>query len=299
MPPATMDAVRDHGKIASTIEDDLDGAKKVLADMAQYGLSLEEVTDALVVDGVQQFADAADKLYGAVAHRRAEVLGGKIAPIMSIKLGDKALEEAVAAETEQWRHEGLIRDLWAGDKGVWTGADEDKWLGWLSIVDHETKDLANARGVRPRRARRRDFRTTSCCSAWADRASARRCCPKPSATATAGRPFHMLDSTDPAQVATIEHAIDLKKTLFIVSSEVRQHARAEHLQAVFLREVAGSDRCGGQAFRRRHRPRLAHGRGREEGRVPPHLLRREVDRRPLLRAVEIRHGAGGCHGPST
>jgi transaldolase/glucose-6-phosphate isomerase len=54
MPPATMDAVRDHGKISATIELDLAGAKALLAKMPKLGLSLDEITDALVIDGVQQ-----------------------------------------------------------------------------------------------------------------------------------------------------------------------------------------------------------------------------------------------------
>ena len=71
IPPATMDAFRDHGKVTpDAIEQDVDGARAMLAELEQHGISLKEVTDELVEDGVQQFADAFDKLLGAVAQRR-------------------------------------------------------------------------------------------------------------------------------------------------------------------------------------------------------------------------------------
>ena len=41
------------------------------------------------------------------------------------------MKAAFDAEMEAWRKDGRIRRLWAGDKSLWTGTDEDKWLGWL------------------------------------------------------------------------------------------------------------------------------------------------------------------------
>src|SRR6185437_11212387 len=62
IPPATMHAFRDHGQATpDVIERDLAGAHAVLAELEEHGISLKEVTDQLVKDGVQQFADAFDK----------------------------------------------------------------------------------------------------------------------------------------------------------------------------------------------------------------------------------------------
>jgi transaldolase / glucose-6-phosphate isomerase len=78
MPPATMDAFRDHGKIKKdAIESDVAGAEKVLADLEKAGISLKDVTHELVDDGVKQFADAFDSLLAVVARRRADHLAGK------------------------------------------------------------------------------------------------------------------------------------------------------------------------------------------------------------------------------
>ena len=77
MPPATMKAFRDHGKaVAGTIEHDVAGAEDTLAALETLGISLDEVTHDLVIDGVQKFSQAFDNLMGGVAKRRREMSGG-------------------------------------------------------------------------------------------------------------------------------------------------------------------------------------------------------------------------------
>jgi transaldolase len=67
MPPATVDAFRDHGRVRQSLTEDLPGAKKVMDDLAKAGISMKEVTDKLTEDGVKLFADAFTKLLEAVA----------------------------------------------------------------------------------------------------------------------------------------------------------------------------------------------------------------------------------------
>src|SRR5277367_3863086 len=78
VPPGTLDAFRDHGQPRDSLEENVEDAKRVVAELEKSGISLDAVTADLVKDGVKLFADAADKLYGAVAHKRATVLGGSI-----------------------------------------------------------------------------------------------------------------------------------------------------------------------------------------------------------------------------
>lgn len=66
MPPATVDAFRDHGKLRNSLTEDVQGARKTMDDLAKAGISIKEVTDKLTEDGVKQFADAFGKLLGAV-----------------------------------------------------------------------------------------------------------------------------------------------------------------------------------------------------------------------------------------
>ncbi len=66
MPPATVDAFRDHGQLRNSLTEDVAGAGKVMDDLARAGISIKEVTDKLTEDGVKLFADAFDKLLAAV-----------------------------------------------------------------------------------------------------------------------------------------------------------------------------------------------------------------------------------------
>ena len=87
VPPATLDAFRDHGKPRDSLEENVEEASHVLGELEKSGISLDAITAELVKDGVKQFADAADKLYGAVAHKRASVLGAGI-DRQSLALGE-------------------------------------------------------------------------------------------------------------------------------------------------------------------------------------------------------------------
>jgi transaldolase/glucose-6-phosphate isomerase len=66
MPPATIDAFRDHGLLRNSLAEDVAGAQKVMGDLERAGISIKEVTDKLTDDGVKLFADAFDKLLAAV-----------------------------------------------------------------------------------------------------------------------------------------------------------------------------------------------------------------------------------------
>jgi transaldolase/glucose-6-phosphate isomerase len=75
MPPATLDAFRDHGKVAPTLQADLDDARRVMAEAKRLGLDLDGVTDQLVVDGVKLFAKSFDELMTVLAAKRLQLRG--------------------------------------------------------------------------------------------------------------------------------------------------------------------------------------------------------------------------------
>ncbi|MCB0208093.1 MAG: transaldolase [Anaerolineae bacterium] len=70
MPPATLDAFRDHGQAALTIETDLDVARHVFAELEALGISLAEVTQELEDAGVKSFADAFESLMNTISSRQ-------------------------------------------------------------------------------------------------------------------------------------------------------------------------------------------------------------------------------------
>jgi len=66
IPPATLDAFRDHGKPRQSLTEDLPSAHKTMETAAKLGISMKEVTDKLTDDGVRLFSEAFDKLLAAV-----------------------------------------------------------------------------------------------------------------------------------------------------------------------------------------------------------------------------------------
>jgi transaldolase / glucose-6-phosphate isomerase len=247
IPPATMDAFRDHGVIkADAVEQDLPGAKALLADLEKQGISLKEVTDELVKEGVQSFADSFDKLLGVVAERRRTLLDGKDATL-DVRPGSPEMKAAIAAEMETWRKHGSIRKLWAGDKSLWTATDEDKWTGWLRVVDSERADLPKLEAF-AKQVKQRGFTDVALLgmggSSLGPEVLGETFGPQ------SGWPrFHMLDSTDPAQIKTLENALDIGKTLFIVSSKSGGTLEPNIFMAYFLdrvRTARGKDKAGDQ-----------------------------------------------------
>jgi transaldolase/glucose-6-phosphate isomerase len=215
IPPKTMDAFRDHGKVAPTLTQGVDEAKAVLEAAKRLGLDLNGVTDRLVEDGVTQFADAADKLYAAVARKRAKALGAKQNG-QSIKLSDD-IAAAVDEAKEVARSEGWARRLWSRHADLWTGADEGQWLGWLDAAEGKGVDIAALEAFQAEVAEAGFIHAIVLGMGGSSLG------PEVIAETFGARPEHpkllVLDSTDPDQIARVEAEIDPARTLFIVSSK--------------------------------------------------------------------------------
>jgi transaldolase/glucose-6-phosphate isomerase len=241
VPPGTLDAFRDHGKLRDSLEENVEDARHVLAELEKSGISLDGITAELVKDGVKLFADAADKLYGAVAHKRATVLGEGI-DRQALSLGND-LNKAVEKSTEEWRASAKIRHLWQHDKKVWTGEDENKWLGWLSspaaadVADYE--DFSHrVKGQRFSDAVVLGMGGSSLGPEVLTQTFDRQ----------PGYPkLHVLDSTDPAQIRTLQASINLADTLFIVSSKSGSTTEPNVMKDYFFERVSetiGKDKAG-------------------------------------------------------
>jgi transaldolase / glucose-6-phosphate isomerase len=243
MPPATMDAFRDHGLQRASLEQGVAEAERVMATLARVGISIDEVTAKLVEDGVQLFADAADQLLGAVASKRAILLGSRLNR-QSHTL-PAAFDEVVNEALEDWRRHGKIRRLWAGDAALWTSKDEADWLGWLTIVGEERARLDQLRAF-AEEVRAAGFRHVLLLGMGGSSLG-------PEVLAqTFGRQVNapellVLDSTDPAQIRKFDSRIDPARTLFIVSSKSGGTLEPKVLkQYLFerVRQAVGQEQAG-------------------------------------------------------
>nr|BBH94994.1 hypothetical protein KTA_31930 [Thermogemmatispora argillosa] len=70
MPYETIEKFRDHGRVRYSIEDDLDGARALFKELEQLGISYEAVTQQLLDEGVQKFADSYHQLLNSIRARQ-------------------------------------------------------------------------------------------------------------------------------------------------------------------------------------------------------------------------------------
>ncbi len=131
VPPATLDAFRDHGTATMTITRDLDGVQKIFVDLKAVGISMSTVTQELEEEGVKAFDDAFKSLLDSIETRRKAALAS-IAP-----LADSVAKRLAALEAESFSQR-----LWEHDVTLWSDADDPdgqaeaaKRLGWLDSVD--------------------------------------------------------------------------------------------------------------------------------------------------------------------
>ena len=69
IPPATFDAFRDHGTVRASLIDDIEGARLTMQQLEQTGVSMDQITDQLLIDGIDLFAEAFDRLLKATGSR--------------------------------------------------------------------------------------------------------------------------------------------------------------------------------------------------------------------------------------
>ena len=127
------------------------------------------------------------------------------------------LSAAVEAVLDDWQVNEKVKSLWARDASLWTGGDESKWLGWLSIVDEQKKTAD--RFVKFSE----EIQDAGFSAALLLGMGGSSLCPevmRKSFGKIEGFPeFHVLDSTDPAQVKTFEGKVDLATTVVFVASK--------------------------------------------------------------------------------
>lgn len=71
MPEATLDAFETAGTVARTADADLDGARRVLDDLAAVGVDLDDVTSRLEDEGIDAFVRSFDDLLAALESKTA------------------------------------------------------------------------------------------------------------------------------------------------------------------------------------------------------------------------------------
>jgi transaldolase / glucose-6-phosphate isomerase len=127
------------------------------------------------------------------------------------------LASDVNAALDDWKKRGKVRMLWEQDSSLWTGTDEEKWLGWLEIAEQQIENIDALKDAAA------DTKKAAFKYALLLGMGGSSLCPEVLRLTfgkASGYPdMHVLDSTDPAQIKCIEERVDLSSTLCIVSSK--------------------------------------------------------------------------------
>ncbi|MCU1331414.1 MAG: transaldolase [Candidatus Angelobacter sp.] len=155
------------------------------------------------------------------------------------------LTQAVQATLKDWQSGNKMARLWRGDASLWTGDDEDKRVGWLTIVEDELAQLKQLNDVAA------DAVNAGFTHALLLGMGGSSLCPevlKITFGRQQGHPeLHVLDSTDPAQIRSTESQIDLAKTLCIVSSKSGSTLEPNIFKQYFfdrMQQTVGNDKAG-------------------------------------------------------
>jgi glucose-6-phosphate isomerase len=156
-----------------------------------------------------------------------------------------SLAEAIARTLATWTAERRVARLWTKDASLWTNSGEEKWLGWLDVIEQQRKELP-ARAALAQAIR--DEGITDILLLGMGGSSLG---PEVVSRVIGGAPgsprLHVLDSTDPAQVKRFDDAVDLRTTLVLVASKSGSTLEPNVFLAYFfhrLVQVVGAEAAG-------------------------------------------------------
>ena len=219
MPPATMDAFRDHGEPRPTLEEDLAGACDIVKKLAAAGVDLDAIGDELQREGVDAFAKSFDDLLAVIKGRRDAIVAGAL-NLQNVSAS--AWHNEISACYKKLDKEELPTHLWRKDTTLWKKEPEHQAiianaLGWLTVPEKMTAQVAAlhefVEGVR-----KDGFRDAVVLGMGGSSL-----CPEVLTRTFYSEPgyphLHVLDSTTPAQIAALEKRVDITHTLFVVSTK--------------------------------------------------------------------------------
>lgn len=243
IPPSTFDAFRDHGVLKNTLEANIEDANSAMENLAKAKISMDEITEKLLVDGVKLFADAFKKLLDTVEKSRTEEKKSLIDNFKSELPAE--LKSAVEKTVEEWQSKDNMKKLWSKDASLWTNEDEGKWLDWLNIINDQLAHIDNLKKLS------KEIKDAKFKYALLLGMGGSSLCPdvlRMTFPKVEGYPeLHVLDSTDPQQVKAAENAIDIKQTIFIVSSKSGTTLEPNIMKQYFWQktvEAVGEDKAG-------------------------------------------------------
>lgn len=222
MPPATLEALKDHGQIRASLEEGLDEAEALLARLEPLGISYEEATQKLQDDGVVAFANSFIDLLKTLEEKREAIVSRQVSR-MTLDVG--SYQPVILVRLKAWEAAKTAERLWQKDGTVWVASSEaaaktpelTNRLGWLNLPEEMLPQLQELAAFADE-VKQAGFQEVVLLgmggSSLAPEVFMK------TFGAKNGLPLTVLDSTNPDQVTAVTAGLgDLAKTLFLVSSK--------------------------------------------------------------------------------
>jgi transaldolase/glucose-6-phosphate isomerase len=220
VPPQTYTAIRDHGKVALTLEEGLDESHAVIARLDEIGIDLKAVTLKLQKDGLEAFVSSFDTLEQSIEAKRDALISG-INERLNASPGQYA--DAISNAIKEADKGDVMRRIWRKDATLWKTEEEHQKiirnaLGWLTVADVmigvEDDIIAFADRIRGPH----NFKHVMLCGMGGSSL-----CPevlRQTFGHLEGYPeLLVLDSTDPDVLADFAQRIEVEHCLFVISSK--------------------------------------------------------------------------------
>lgn len=236
MPPSTLSAFRDHGKVNPTLEARLTEAEASITHLEELGVDLKSITEKLQEDGAAAFSNSFDSLLDTLEEKRHEIIHGKRARQI-LELGRD--QSRLAERLKSWKKMNFTRRLWTRDPTLWFSElvpEIKDRLGWLilpEIMHEKLEDLTSfAHEVKS------EGITHLVLLGMGGSSLAPEVFQKTFGCKKDYPGLFVLDSTHPEAVRSMQDMIDPRKTLFLVSSKSGTTLETLSLFRYFWNEVS-------------------------------------------------------------
>ena len=248
LPPKTIEAFRDHGKVALTIEEGVDEAREVMAQLAEVGVRMDKIVQQLQGDGVEAFASDFRRLLEAVEGKKQVLITGVMA---RQRVSCAGYEQGFTSVLERLEKQQITRRIWDKDPSVWKEEIAHQQiistrLGWLDVLDEEEAFFAPLFALRDE-VTERGF-THAVLLGMGGSSLAAEVMRQTFGVQSGFPALTVLDTTDPQAIALAAGSIDLDNTLFIVATKSGSTVETISLYKYFysLVEARRGDKAGEQ-----------------------------------------------------
>lgn len=219
LPVETIQAVMDHGKLARTVDRDLEPARETFRQLEAAGIHMDDVTRQVLDEGIVKFDESLVQLLNCIESKRTAILAGRFARDRAFlgdaqRLADEQLAAAVHAE--------VAKKVWAKDAGLWTQDREEAQgiknrLGWLTVADSMRGQVAQLAAFADQV--RKDVFTHVVLCGMGGSSLGVEVLLRTFGTRSGFPTLHVLDTTDPKAIAQLTAELDVVRTLFVISSK--------------------------------------------------------------------------------